>query len=920
MNKVFIVSHTHWDREWYLTFQQFRFKLVKLIDKLLELMENNLRYKHFVLDGQTIILDDYLEIRPENENRIKKLVTQGRLSIGPWYMLPDEFLISAEAHVRNLSIGMQTARRFGEPMKVGYMPDPFGHISQMPQILQGFGFDSFIFTRGMGEEMDELGTEFLWQGPDGSSVITINQPATYCDGASLGFENAVPPYGRTEADMALARQRVFDIIERHKKYSDIPAVLVNNGVDHIEPQPELPEIIQSLQDAFPDDEFVHANFEHYIDQVKKYQNELKTYRGEFYQGKQHIILTGVLSTRMYLKQLNYKAQTLLEKYAEPILSFSHAKGLTPYPEKYLTHAWKLLLQNHPHDSICGCSVDRVHQDMVPRFHQVTEIAQSMVMDQLNAILPNFDLYDPSAVKPSFIVFNTLPYSRDEIIQRLVKLPVELCKDGIELVDEAGNSAPCFTTLIRPETVAWDFTIPDQIEFDRQMQRYSESESYSNKPKFKNEEMLNGNKFNILALQFKAEKLPGLGYKRYFVKSGEKSDSQKQVQFDAEKNIIENQFVRIKIFNNGSFDLSDKVSGKTYSGCHIFEDTEDIGDEYDYSPSIDSQRILSSNAMGQIRVMEETPISVKISIELELELPLKIKPNRKHRSEERVPCFVSTVIGLEAHSPMVKIKTSIDNQAMDHRIRVLFPTALKADSCFVDGHFSIEKREATVPKKDYSQWAQAPLGTRPQKNFVCIEDGEKGLAVFNKGLPEYEVIQSPAENTIALTLFRSVGWLSRDDIGTRPSNAGPSLATPAAQCLGQLTFEYAVMPYANNLFEAEIPLWGLRYQAPPLVKLINHPKSETDDAGKALLKISPASVVFSAMKKSSAGDGIIVRMYNPDSKSVNATIESDEAIDSVYITDLAENRIQSREILDSHRFNVKLTPYKIVTLEINFSGR
>jgi len=918
MNKIFIVSHTHWDREWYLTFQHFRFKLIKLIDNLLDLMESNPRYKHFVLDGQTIVLEDYLEIRPENENRIKKLVNEGGLSIGPWYILPDEFLISAEAHIRNLLIGMQVARRFGEPMMVGYMPDPFGHISQMPQILKGFGLDSFIFTRGMGDELDELGTEFIWQASDGSQVLAINQPGTYGDGASLGHECMAPPYSQIEPDMNLARQRVSDIIDRHKKYSDIQAVLVNNGVDHLEPQPELPEIIESLQKSFPENEFFHTNFEHYIETLRKSKDKLKTYQGEFYQGKHHIILTGVLSSRIYLKQLNYKAQTLLEKYAEPILSYSLAKGLCAYPEQYLTYTWKLLLQNHPHDSICGASVDRVHQDMVPRFHQVAEIAESLIFDQLSAIIPNHDVYDPGATNPSLVVFNTLPYQRDEIVQRLVKLPVEACKDHITLIDESDNSVPCFITHIQPEPIAWDFTIPNQITFDQQMARYSQATNYLYKPGTSKEENQDGNKFNIVALQFKAESLPGLGYKRYFLKTGSKSESEKWVHLNSENFIMENELVRIQVFENGSFDITEKNSGKTYSRCHIFEDTEDIGDEYDYSPSQNSQTIHSSDIPGQLTVVEETPISVKIKVELELDLPLKIKSNRKDRSHERVRCFVSTTIGLEADSPLVKIQTIIDNLALDHRLRALFPTNVKTDFCFADGHFSIEKRDVKIPEKDFSEWAQAPLGTRPQKNFVCVEDGQSGFGVFNKGLPEYEIFQSPEQNTIALTLFRSVGWLSRDDVLTRPSNAGPSLATPEAQCTGTLQFEYAVMPYSKSLFEADVPFHGLRYQAPPLVKLINHPKSSADDAGSSLLNISRSNLVFSAMKKSSTGDGIIVRVYNPDSKAIDAVFASDEKISNVFLTDLAEKRDQSIKLTSRHKFGILVPPAKILTLEILFA--
>jgi len=917
MKQVFIVSHTHWDREWYLSFQQFRFKLIKLIDKLLHIMETDPLYKHFVLDGQTIVLEDYLDIRPENEGRLKKLIEEGRLSVGPWYILPDEFLISAEAHVRNLIIGMKVARRFGRPMNVGYMPDPFGHISQMPQILNSFGFDSFIFTRGMGDELEELGTEFLWQAPDGSNVIAVNQPGTYCDGASLGYVNVVPPYGHIEPDMDLARQRISAIIQRHESLSTLPAILVNNGVDHIEPQPELPAIMDYLQKEFPQYTFLHANFEQYIDAVQAHRTTLKTYQGEFYQGKYHIILTGVLSTRMYLKQLNYRAQTLLEKYAEPILSYGFAKGLNAYPERYLEFSWKLLLQNHPHDSICGCSVDRVHQDMVPRFHQVAEIAESLVMDQLNALVANDDAYDPSAENPSLIVFNPLPYSRSEIVRRIIKLPAPLATDNLSLCDESGAPVPCFVTVVDPLPIAWDFTIPSGISFDQQMERYARSLTYLYSPESDSDARKSDDAFKIVTLQFLAEHLPGAGYRRYFLKSNPAPDCPDRVHLDAEHFIMENEFVAVKLHENGAFDLKDKRTGMTFFNLNSFEDTEDIGDEYDYSPAQHTQTIYSSDARGQVTVVEKTPLSVTLKLDMELELPIKIRPNRTERMKERISCFLSTTYCLEADSPVVKIQTSIDNQALDHRLRVLFPTNLMTDSCFADGHFSVEKRDVTIPKKDYSRWAQAPLGTRPQKNFVCLDDGAAGLAVFNQGLPEYEIIQSPVKNTIALTLFRSVGWLSRDDILTRPSNAGPSLATPDAQCQGPLKFDYAVMPYAKDLFTAGVPLQGLRYQTAPLATLINHPRGSADDAGKSLVTIAPTRLLFSAMKKSSQGSGVILRVYNPEADGLDAHFRSDEPIRSVFITDLSETRQQRMDMTGRSQWTYHVPGHKIVTLEINF---
>ena len=156
---VFILPHTHWDREWYLPFERFRMRLVRTVDQLLTIMRTDPTYERFTLDGQSIILDDYFAIRPHQEQTLRALVAQRRLAVGPWYVLPDEFLVSGEALIRNLMIGRHKATRFGPPVDVGYLPDSFGHIAQLPQILRGFGITSAMLSRGVGDEGETLGSE-----------------------------------------------------------------------------------------------------------------------------------------------------------------------------------------------------------------------------------------------------------------------------------------------------------------------------------------------------------------------------------------------------------------------------------------------------------------------------------------------------------------------------------------------------------------------------------------------------------------------------------------------------------------------------------------------------------------------------------------------------------------------------------------
>ena len=241
---LYIVPHTHWDREWYLPFQEFRIRLVHLMDRLLEILGNDGTYKHFMLDGQAILLEDYLQIRPDCAAEITRFVRLGRLAIGPWYALPDEFLVAPESLVRNLMLGDRVCSRFGAKMRVGYVPDPFGHVSQMPQILQGFGIETAAFRRGLAEEPAQL----WWDAPDGSRILVCYLRDGYDNAAHLP----------TDPDAFVTRIRsIRDSLAPHVVNGH---VLLLAGTDHQEPQPELPELIAYANGAgLEGDRLVHSS-------------------------------------------------------------------------------------------------------------------------------------------------------------------------------------------------------------------------------------------------------------------------------------------------------------------------------------------------------------------------------------------------------------------------------------------------------------------------------------------------------------------------------------------------------------------------------------------------------------------------------------------------------------------------------------
>jgi alpha-mannosidase len=344
--QVHVISHTHWDREWYLTREDYRLRLIDLVDGVLDRMDRDDAFTFFHLDGQTIVIEDYLEVRPDQKERLRRRIGGGRLLVGPWYVMPDMFLVSGESLVRNLALGHRIAESFGGVMRAGYTPDPFGHVAQMPQILAGFGLDNAILWRGFGGPR----SEYKWEGHDGTRALLLHFPREgYCN----GFRLPLLPAGKRAKE-------AFAVVSRERSRSSVGSVLLMAGVDHTEPHPELLTLVAEIGSA----QGVAAalsTLPAYVDAVRTAVAakgvELDVVHGELRAGEDYSnLLPGVLSARTYLKKSNVRAQALLEKTVEPLALFAWLAG-EPHPSGVVAYAWRTLIENHPHDSICGCSID-----------------------------------------------------------------------------------------------------------------------------------------------------------------------------------------------------------------------------------------------------------------------------------------------------------------------------------------------------------------------------------------------------------------------------------------------------------------------------------------------------------------------------------------------------------------------------------
>ncbi|HEU5243734.1 MAG TPA: glycosyl hydrolase-related protein [Gaiellaceae bacterium] len=382
--RYLVVPHTHWDREWYLPFEFFRLRLGSVVDGVLDTLERDPSFTSFTLDGQAIVLEDYVELRPENAGRLQALLDAGRLEVGPSYVLPDEILVGGEALVRNLLLGRRVCRRFGvEPSGAGYLPDSFGHPAQLPQILAGFGIRTLLFSRGLGDEIDDVGVVFRWRaGP--AEVVACQMLPHYDNFARLTwFHDA--------EERVRAVVGYFGELVRGAGQDEI---VLANGSDHLPIEPELPEILTGLERTFG------ATFRlGRYDEHAPAADGLPVHEGELVGSRLQNVLRGVNSARIYLKQANERAERRMLSI-ETAAALRTLRDDAPYPAGDLRLAWRDLLRNHPHDSICGCSCDEVHRDMLVRYEQLDR---------------TMDYVEREALGVGGALVNTLPFRRRRVV-------------------------------------------------------------------------------------------------------------------------------------------------------------------------------------------------------------------------------------------------------------------------------------------------------------------------------------------------------------------------------------------------------------------------------------------------------------------------------------------------------------------------
>lgn len=775
---VHIISHSHWDREWYQSFETHRMKLIELVDNILDKAENDPEFGGFFLDGQVIAIDDYLEIRPEKRAQVEKCIREGKIQTGPWYILQDEFLTSGEACVRNLQVGMQEAEQYGAVGNVGYFPDAFGNAGQMPQVLKQAGMEAVVFGRGVkpigpnnevtGGQYESTYSEMMWESPDGTKLPGILFANWYNNGVEIPVDEAE---AKVYWDKKLADAR---------KFAATHQLLLMNGCDHQPLQKNITEAIRVARKLYPDIEFIHSDFKKYVEAMEKEISEnFSTVKGELTSQETdgRWTLANTASSWIGLKQDNRAGETALERKAEPAAAMAQVFGKT-YPEDQMTYSWKKLMQNHPHDSICGCSVDEVNEEMKTRFAKSRQVADAIYEESVEYLTNkvNTAALPGDGEKIPFVVWNTSGVAKTQVVEKEIHVFRDynlFVWDGYEaaeqvelpamvLRDADGNEVPA---KIADAGIAFGYDLPD----DRFRQPYMAKK---------------------VRVTFEAE-VPALGYRTYYLETAEQLQNVDVVSGDT--NVLENDAMKVVVNEDGSYSLLDKKTGRTYENLGCYEDTGDMGNEYIYIQDTGKQVISTKGRKAEVSCVERNAFRTVVEIrhkmmvpsgmgeELQRQREMCIDPYTRvaKRSFELVEMDVKTVLTLEKSAKGLRVAATICNQAKDHRVRVIFPTGLHASTHMADSAFEVVRRN----NRHNDTWTN-PCGCERQQCFAAMEDEKGGLLVANRGLYEYEILEEQ-ENAIAVTLLRCVAEMG--DWGYFP--------TPKAQQLGTFCLEFEVVPYA-----------------------------------------------------------------------------------------------------------------------------
>ncbi|MDH4203750.1 MAG: glycosyl hydrolase-related protein [Phycisphaerae bacterium] len=933
--KAYVIPHTHWDREWRYPLWKNRILLIEFMEELLETLDTDPAYKCFLLDGQVAPIEDYLEVMPQDRERVTKHIKDGRIAVGPWYSLPDLYPLDGECLVRNLLKGVRVSQQYGDWQKIGYNSFGWGQTAQFPQIYDGFGIDFIVCAKKVSEERAPQ-SEFIWQGPDGTEVLTsrlgeharanfyfnaflYTKYGMNCisdkfkfrpDLSGVAMHNADSEHcdedffiidPKTDYDSSLLKKGVDDawaatdasVLDDHR--------LFLNGTDFSTSHPELSDMLKDLNKIYEDREFVNCRLEEYAAVLHENVNKdgLKVIEGELRDGPSCDCSGNALATRIYLKILNKKAQNILLHKTEPLAAMLSAYGVK-YPKGMLDVAWKYMLQSHPHDSINGVTQDKTADDVENRLQQAIEIGRVTYDKMVAETLKMVDLSSYDKEDMVVVLFNPLPYTVNTIVKTCICTPASANIWDFTAVDSNGNE-------LKVQDVARDeksFPI-----HDLQARPW---------PYLADRHICYLETGDVPACGYKVIKLvPGKNFNRnhfYWLHMRQSMGE----DISRTDNVLENEYLRVDVNSNGTLKLTEKESGRVYDNLNYFEDTGDVGNYWAYYPPYKNKTVNTLAANAKIWTEDNGPLSATIAIEYDMEVPAYgteaaggVKGDCK-RSDETVVMKITSRVTLNKGAKRVDIKTTVDNTAKNHRLRVAFPTGIKATNACASGHFTVDQRPIKpVKDKDGKYWPE--MQTLPMQHFVDISDGDKGIALLNNCLTEYEV-KDDENSTAYLTLFRAMGnmivtWW--EAVGVFPKQSG-------SQLQGPMEFEYSIYPHDGAWDEGLVYTQAETFNAPVALYQVTPHSKGTLPEEHSFVSIEPANLIMSALKQGEDSESIILRLFNPTGNTIEGKVIMPKPAKKAYVVDLNEDR--QLELLlgsDPGVLEMSVKQNKIVTIEVIF---
>jgi mannosylglycerate hydrolase len=897
---VGIVPHTHWDREWHAPFQEFRIRLVGLLDRLLELLEHDDSYRRFLLDGQTAVIDDYLEVRPDAAATIRALVLDGRLTIGPWMVLMDEFMVSAETIVRNLQLGMRRADELGGPMEVGYLPDMFGHVAQMPQILRAAGLEHAVVWRGVPASIDR--TAFWWESPDGSRVRTEYLYGSYSNGRDLP----------DSVDGLVARALGFEHELGRFRLADGDLLLMN-GSDHLLPQPGLGAVVAAANTAQSALRFEVTSLPDYL--ARQPVDDLPEWSGELRSGARADVLMGVASNRVDVHQAAAAAERAVERVAERIASLCRAPH--DYPHALLGIAWNVLVLNSAHDSSCACSADEVVDQVVVRYAEARQIGEGIARETVAALAGAVD-----APPRSIVVVNPSQTDRGGLVELTVPGRAAhhlVADDGTPVAVQtlATHEQEVFNTTVVGRKVAWVIEMMrgqeivgtrigriDRSRLADGSHDYHFVGADPGGPVVELEAVRaelrdlgdEGATFRLRVTRATeqvvvaaAETVPGFGWRTFAVTAGPVPADGRiapgavgVLESDAGP-ALDNGLVRVEPEPDGRTFVVE-AGGVRITGLGRLVDGGDGGDTYSYSPP-GRDRLVDTPIRSAWRIDERGPVRGRLVLEQTYAWPLDAIGDERScsgRNEATVEVVVQTTLEVRAGERFVRVRTEFENPARDHRLRVHFPLPAPVAGSDAECAFTVVHRDLHAEGGPH----EAGLPTFVSRRFVDASDGTVGLAVLHDGLLEYEIVDDGTE--LALTLLRATGYLSRAEPSLRPNPAGPPLPLRGPQLLGPVVGEYALLPHRGTWRDADLYARADEFLVPLLAEPVPEESLRSSPPTDRRLRVEGA--IVSAVTR--AGEELVLRVFNPAPVAARLTVEHDGTPARGSVVDLRDRELDA----------------------------